>query len=64
MIFTNTELFFISQSIGAKCLQQLKKAENDTLLILMRNAHAIAKHNLSLKSYELLRKLDKAKRLK
>jgi hypothetical protein len=53
----------ISQSVGAKCLQKLKKAENDRLLILMRNAHAVAKHNLSLKSYELLCKLDKAKGL-
>ncbi|WAR18858.1 ZN862-like protein, partial [Mya arenaria] len=53
----------IAQSQGAKCLQKLKKADNDRLLILMRNAHAVAKHNMSLKSYVLLCKLDKAKGL-
>lgn len=53
----------VAQSKAAQCLVNLKKAEYDRLVLKFRNAHAVAKTNLSFRTYTTLCKLDDIKGL-
>ena len=53
----------VAQSQAAKVLHKLKQHEYDRLVIQFRNAHAVAKHHMSYKTYTWLCQLDKAKGL-
>lgn len=44
-----------------KHLCQLKKADHDSLVTKIRNAHAVGKHNLSFRTYSVICKLDEIK---
>ncbi|XP_063408230.1 zinc finger protein 862-like [Mytilus trossulus] len=50
-------------SLAAKAINSIKQTEYDRLSILFRNAHAVAKHHLSFKTYNVICKLDQAKGL-
>ncbi|XP_023932929.1 zinc finger protein 862-like [Lingula anatina] len=52
-----------AESQAGRTLQSLKAHERDRLSILFRNAHAVAKHHFSFKTFTLLCKLDTAKGL-
>jgi hypothetical protein len=49
------------KSEAAKVVHQLKAHEYSRLNILFRNAHAVAKHHLSFRTYTVICKLDKMK---
>ncbi|WAR03078.1 ZN862-like protein, partial [Mya arenaria] len=52
-----------AQSKAAHCLKALQKSQYDSLVIKFRTAHAIAKHNLSLRTFNVISDLDEAKGL-
>ncbi|XP_076081027.1 zinc finger protein 862-like isoform X2 [Mytilus galloprovincialis] len=58
-----TERPLPQNSLSAKAINSIKQTEYDRLSILFRNAHAVAKHHLSFKTYNVICKLDQAKGL-
>jgi len=51
----------VHDTVAAKTLMSLRKADHDSLVTKIRNAHAVAKHNLSFRTYSVICKLDEIK---
>lgn len=52
-----------AETVAGKTLIKLKESERARMILLFRNLHFIAKHNLSFKIYKTICELDKSKGL-